>query len=270
MHKDDIQHLRFQPSHSLDKLPTLPNALMHLSAKECAELTSALGERMNKQQNLMHASATKGLLVVLQGMDTAGKDGVIRHVFQHVSPLGVRAEAFSAPSDLEKKHDFLWRVHQKTPCRGEMVIFNRSHYEDVLVTRVRHWIDADTCKSRYAHICHFEKMLHDEGIQVIKFFLHISNEEQRKRLQARLDDPHKRWKLQPSDFEDRKLWSDYMHAYQETLTHTDSNTNPWYIIPADSKPHRDVLIGQVLVQALEGMHLTPPTSNVDFSSMSLK
>jgi PPK2 family polyphosphate:nucleotide phosphotransferase len=269
MHKNDIKHLRFQAQHSLDKLPTLPEALMHLSAKECLTLTSELGERLNKQQNLMHACGARGLLVVLQGMDTAGKDGVIRHVFQHVSPLGVRAEAFGAPSEQEKKHDFLWRVHQKTPSRGEMVIFNRSHYEDVLVTRVRRWIDLDTCKKRYADIGHFEKMLHDEGIHVVKFFLNISNKEQRLRLQSRLDDPHKRWKLQPSDFEDRKLWPDYMRAYQDALTHTDSDACPWYVIPADSKPHRDVLIGQVLVQTLEAMKLTPPESAWDFSNIEL-
>ena len=269
MHNNDIKHLRFQAQHSLDKLPTLPEALMHLSAKECLTLTSELGERLNKQQNLMHASGARGLLVVLQGMDTAGKDGVIRHVFQHVSPLGVRAEAFGAPSEQEKKHDFLWRVHQKTPSRGEMVIFNRSHYEDVLVTRVRRWIDLDTCKKRYADIGHFEKLLHDEGIHVVKFFLNISNKEQRLRLQSRLDDPHKRWKLQPSDFEDRKLWPDYMRAYQDALTHTDSDVCPWYVIPADSKPHRDALIGQVLVQTFEAMKLTPPESAWDFSNIEL-
>lgn len=270
MHKDALKNLRFQPHQRLDQLPTLPNALMHLSAKDCLKLGTELGERLNKLQNLMHASGKKGLLVVLQGMDTAGKDGVIRHVFQHVSPLGVRAEAFGAPSDLEKKHDFLWRVHQKAPSRGEMVIFNRSHYEEVLVTRVRKWIDEKTCKTRYTHIENFEKLLSDEGIQIVKFFLNISNEEQRLRLQARLDDPHKRWKLQASDFEDRKLWEDYLHAYQSALTHTDTESSPWYVIPADSKPHRDVLIGQVLVQTLETMKLTSPESTLDFSSIQLK
>lgn len=243
---------------------------MHLSAKECAKLAADQGDQLNKLQNLMHASGTRGLLVVLQGMDTAGKDGVIRHVFQHVSPLGVRAEAFGAPSDLEKKHDFLWRIHAKAPSRGEMVIFNRSHYEDVLVTRVRKWINDDTCKTRYAHIGNFERLLHDEGIQIVKFFLNISNQEQRVRLQARLDDPHKRWKLQASDFEDRKLWADYLHAYQSALTHTDTDNSPWYVIPSDSKAHRDVLIGQVLVQTLEAMKLAPPQSTMDFSDVQLK
>ncbi len=270
MHKDAFKNLRFETHHRLDKLPTVPETLMHLSAKECAKFSAELGERLNKLQNLMHASGTRGLLVVLQGMDTAGKDGVIRHVFQHVSPLGVRAEAFGAPTDLEKKHDFLWRVHQKVPSRGEMVIFNRSHYEDVLVTRVRKWIDEDACKVRYAHIGHFEKLLHDEGIQIVKFFLNISNEEQRARLQARLDDPNKRWKLQASDFEDRKLWADYLHAYQSALTHTDTEISPWYVIPADSKPHRDVLIAQVLVHTLEAMKLSPPRSAMDFSDVQLK
>lgn len=269
MHKDDLKQLRFSKNHGLEKLSTSPNALLHLSAKECWGQSAELGDRLNKLQNLMHANTNRGLLVVLQGMDTAGKDGVIRHVFQHVSPLGVRAEAFGAPSELERKHDFLWRVHQKSPSRGEMVIFNRSHYEDVLVTRVRQWIDDETCKTRYAHICHFEELLRSEGIQVVKFFLHISKDEQRQRLQSRLDDPHKRWKLQASDFEDRQHWTEYMHAYQNALTHTDSDACPWYVIPADSKPHRDVLIGQVLVHTLETMKLAPPESTLDFSKVVL-
>lgn len=151
-----------------------------------------------------------------------------------------------------------------------MVIFNRSHYEDVLVTRVRKWIDDDTCKRRYAHIAHFEKLLTDEGIQVVKFFLNISNEEQGHRLQARLDDPHKRWKLQASDFEDRKLWADYLHAYQDALTQTDTETCPWYVIPADSKPHRDVLIGRILVHTLEAMKLAPPESTLRLKDIALK
>jgi PPK2 family polyphosphate:nucleotide phosphotransferase len=269
MHKDVLKSLRFQSHQRLEKLSTVPEALMHLSTKECSKLSAELGDRLNKLQNLMHANGSRGLLVVLQGMDTAGKDGVIRHVFQHVSPLGVRAEAFGAPTDLEKKHDFLWRVHQKVPSRGEMVIFNRSHYEDVLVTRVRKWIDEGACKARYTQIGHFEKLLNDEGIQIVKFFLNISNEEQRARLQARLDDPHKRWKLQASDFEDRKLWADYLHAYQSALTHTDAENFPWYVIPSDSKPHRDVLIGQVLVETLEAMNLRPPESTLDFSNFQL-
>lgn len=269
MHKIEANQYRFKSSHAIDKQPTTPHDLMHLSPKDCVGHTAELGDRLNKQQNLVHATRTKGVLVVLQGMDTAGKDGVVRHVFQHVSPLGVRAEAFSAPSDLEKQHDFLWRVHQKVPALGEMVIFNRSHYEDVLITRVRKWIDAQTCKARFAHIRQFEELLNDSGIRVVKFFLNISNEEQRTRLKARLDDPHKRWKLQASDFEDRKHWNEYMHAYQEAIAHTDSDSSPWYVIPADSKPHRDLIIAHILTHTLEDLKLSPPESDVDFSNVDL-
>ena len=269
MHKFDPQHYRFNPVHAISKLPTMAKDLGEMSAQDCVDLTAKLGEQMNKQQNLLHASKTNGVLIVLQGMDTAGKDGVIRHVFQHVNPLGVRAEAFSAPSEEEKQHDFLWRVHHKAPRRGEMVIFNRSHYEDVLITRVRHWIDDTTCKSRYAHIRHFEELLSAEGIRVVKFFLNISNEEQRLRLQARLDDPHKRWKLQASDFEDRKHWAEFMHAYQDAIAHTDSDTCPWFVIPSDSKPHRDLIVAQILVHMLEDLKLAPPKSTMDFDKVKL-
>jgi PPK2 family polyphosphate:nucleotide phosphotransferase len=266
MQKIDPQHYRFKPHTALEKLQTVTENLRHWSDKDCITLTAKLGEQLNKQQNLLHAGKTQGVLIVLQGMDTAGKDGVIRHVFQHVNPLGVRAEAFGAPSEEEKHHDFLWRIHHKAPCRGEMVIFNRSHYEDVLVTRVRRWIDEFTCKARYAHIRHFEDLLSSEGIHIVKFFLHISRQEQGQRLQARLDDPHKRWKLQASDFEDRKHWDDFMQAYHDALQHTDTDTSPWYVIPSDSKPQRDFLIAHILVHTLEELKLKLPESQLTFAA----
>jgi len=269
MHKINPQHYLFKADHSISKLPTAAKELTQMSAKDCLETTVKFGEQLNKLQNLLHAAKTHGLLIVLQGMDTAGKDGVIRHVFQHISPLGVRAEAFGAPSEDEKKHDFLWRIHHKAPSRGEMVIFNRSHYEDVLVTRVRHWIDDATCKSRFAQIRHFEELLHAENIQIVKFFLHISKEEQHLRLQARLDDPHKRWKLQASDFEDRKLWPEFMEAYQDAIEHTSTDHCPWFIIPSDSKPHRDLIIAQILVDLLENLKLEPPKGQINFEKIHL-
>ena len=261
---------RFQPNVSLDQCETLPSALMHLDDNACVAMTQTLGERLNKLQTLLHASRSRGLLVVLQGMDTAGKDGVIRHVFRHVSPLGVRAEAFGAPTADELAHDFLWRVHAKTPSLGEMTIFNRSHYEDVLVTRVRGLVSPTVWKSRYDHIRHFEALLQDAGITVVKFMLHISKAEQKKRLQARLDDPHKRWKLQASDFEDRERWTEFQLAYHDAMRHTDTDDAPWYVIPADSKPHRDVLIAQNLVDLLEGMKLKPPHSDLDTHAVLLR
>ena len=261
---------RYQANVSLDRCETLPSALMHMDDKACLEMTQALGDRLNKLQTLLHASRSRGLLVVLQGMDTAGKDGVIRHVFRHVSPLGVRAEAFGAPTSDELAHDFLWRVHHKTPSLGEMVIFNRSHYEDVLVTRVRGLVSPTVWKARYDHIRHFEALLHDAGIAVVKFMLHISKSEQKKRLQARLDDPHKRWKLQASDFDDRERWHEFQQAYHDAMRYTDTDNAPWFVIPADSKPHRDVLIAQTLVDLLENMKLKPPHSDLDTHAVNLR
>jgi len=228
-----------------------------------------LGEKLNKLQSTLHAAKTRGLLVVFQGMDTAGKDGVIRSVFSHVSPLGVRAEAFGVPTDLESRHDFLWRIHAKAPARGEMVIFNRSHYEDVLVTRVRGMIDEATCQQRYDNILHFESLLSNAGITVLKCYLHISKSEQKKRLQARLEDPRKHWKLQPSDFADRELWPQFTHAYEEALSATSTPESPWYVVPADSKPYRDSFVAGLIVQTLENMKLKTPKPTFDLSKVKL-
>ena len=229
----------------------------------------ALFDRLNQLQNMLYASKSRGLLLVLQGMDTAGKDGVIRHVFTHISPLGVRAQAFAAPSEEESRHDFLWRIHSKLPARGEMVIFNRSHYEDVLVTRVRGWINKTTCKQRYQHIQAFERMLSDEGIAIIKCYLHISKQEQKQRLQARMDDPDKHWKLQASDFEDRRLWKDFIKAYEDAMIATSTDYAPWYVIPADSKIYRDYFLMTLLVETLEGLKIKPPAASFDLKSARL-
>ena len=229
----------------------------------------ALFDKLNKLQATLYAAKSRGLLLVLQGMDTSGKDGAIRHVFSHISPLGVHAYAFGAPTEEEKRHDFLWRIHHKVPGRGEMAIFNRSHYEDVLVTRVRKWINQATVQKRYQDIVNFESLLHDEGITVLKCYLHISKREQKKRLQSRIDDPSKNWKLQASDFEDRKLWSNFMQAYQETLTATSTEKAPWYIIPSDSKPYRDLFLAELLVHTLEKMNLRMPEPSFDLALAKL-
>ncbi len=226
-----------------------------------------LFEKLSKLQTTLYAGKTRGLLLVLQGMDTSGKDGVIRHVFSHISPLGVHAHAFGAPTEEELRHDFLWRIHSKVPGRGDMAIFNRSHYEDVLVTRVRGWITPSVVQSRYQDILNFEAMLHDEGITILKCYLHISKKEQKKRLQSRLNDPQKHWKLQASDFEDRKLWPDFMQAYQETLSATSTENAPWYIVPADSKTYRNYFLAELLVHTLEGMKLAMPKPTFDLSKV---
>jgi PPK2 family polyphosphate:nucleotide phosphotransferase len=240
-----------------------------LAKADEAKWLKELFERLNKLQTTLYAAKSRGLLLVLQGMDTAGKDGVIRHVFTHVSPLGVRAQAFAAPTEEEKRHDFLWRIHSKVPALGEMVIFNRSHYEDVLVPQVRGWLKPAQIEKRLAHIRHFEALLHDEGITVLKCYLHISKAEQKKRLQARIDDPQKQWKLQASDFEDRKLWPAFMKAYQQTLAATSTAQAPWYIIPADDKSDRNRFLAELLVATLEDMKLKMPIATLKPGSFKL-
>jgi len=253
----------------LSDFDTEPPAEGQLSGEQLDEHLADMGEKLDKLQSTLHAAKTRGLLVVFQGMDTSGKDGVIRSVFTHVSPLGVRAEAFGVPTELESRHDFLWRIHAKAPARGEMVIFNRSHYEDVLVTRVRGMIDEETCQQRYGNILHFESLLHNAGISVLKCYLHISKSEQKKRLQARLDDPRKHWKLQPSDFDDRELWPKFTQAYEDALSATSTPESPWYVVPADSKPYRDSFVAGLIVQTLENMKLKPPKPSFDLSKVKL-
>jgi PPK2 family polyphosphate:nucleotide phosphotransferase len=171
---------------------------------------------------------------------------------------------------VEKEHDFLWRIHREAPGQGEIVIFNRSHYEDVLVPRVHGWIDDKTCKQRYAHIRDFERMLAETGTVIVKFFLHISKDEQKARLQARLDDPQKHWKFDPQDLEERKFWSDYQAAYAELLAETDADHAPWYVIPSDSKTHRNLAVAAIFKETLEGMKLAYPEPHADYSKLKVE
>ena len=272
MKKIDLSPWRIRHGSACDlhDFSTQPEGALSLNEDEVRQQTQKLSARLNKLQSKLHAANSHAVLLVLQGMDTSGKDGVIRHVFANVSPLGVRAVPFSAPAEAELKHDFLWRIHSKVPARGELVIFNRSHYEDVLVTRVHKLIDKTTCSKRYEHISHFESLLHDGGTTVVKCYLHISKSEQKKRLQQRIDDPEKHWKLQPSDFSDRKLWPKFISAYEDTLSATSTKNAPWYIVPADSKPHRDLFIATLLVQTLELMDLTMPKPNFSFEDVILR
>jgi len=271
MKKIDLSPWRIRHGSACDlhDFSTQPEGALSLNEDEVRQQTQKLSARLNKLQTKLHAANSHAVLLVLQGMDTSGKDGVIRHVFANVSPLGVRAVPFSAPAEAELKHDFLWRIHGKVPARGELVIFNRSHYEDVLVTRVHKLIDKATYSKRYEHISHFESLLHDGGTTVVKCYLHISKSEQKKRLQQRIDDPDKHWKLQPSDFSDRKLWPKFISAYEDTISATSTKNAPWYIVPADSKPHRDLFIATLLVQTLESMDLHMPKPNFSLDDVTL-
>jgi len=207
--------------------------------------------------------------LILQGMDTSGKDGTVRALFSQINPMGLHATGFVAPTDKEKAHDFLWRVHARVPGKGEIGIFNRSHYEDVLVPRVAGALDDDACARRYAQIRDFERMLAETGTTVVKVFLHISKDEQRARLQARLDDPEKHWKFDPADLAARVKWDVYQRAYADVIDATDCDHAPWYIVPADSKTHRNLIIAHLLLETMQGMKLAWPAPKADMSKVKI-
>lgn len=217
-----------------------------------------LNTKLENLQELLYAEGKHRVLIVLQGMDTSGKDGTIRHVFEGVNPQGVRVASFKVPSAEELSHDYLWRVHKQTPGKGEMVIFNRSHYEDLLVVRVHNLVSEAVWGKRFDQINAFEKMLADEGTLILKFFLHIDLKEQKDRLQARIDDPTKQWKFNSADLKERALWKEYTQAYEDILNKTSTKAAPWYIVPANKKWFRNWLIGSVLVGALRDLKMSYP------------
>jgi PPK2 family polyphosphate:nucleotide phosphotransferase len=217
-----------------------------------------LASELDAQQNLFYADRRFKLLVVLQGTDTAGKDGTIRTVFGQMSALGVHAIGWKAPTGREADHDYLWRIHQYMPGCGETILFNRSHYEDVLVPTVRGWITAQQTLQRYAQINDFERMLTQNGTIICKFFLHLSKDEQRRRLQERLDDPTKNWKFAPEDLETRKQWDAYQQAYSAAIAATGTPWAPWTIVPSDSKTHRNLMIARAMKRTFAGLRLRYP------------
>lgn len=218
----------------------------------------ALNKRLEALQELLYAEGKHRVLVVLQGMDTGGKDGVIRKVFEGVNPTGVRVASFKVPTAPELARDYLWRAHQQVPANGELVIFNRSHYEDVLVVRVHELVSEARWRRRFDQIQAFETLLAEEGTTIVKFFLHISKDEQRQRLQDRLDEKDKRWKFSLGDLKERALWDDYMAAYEEAIDRTSTASAPWYVIPANRKWYRDLVTCRILVQTLESLNMQYP------------
>jgi len=218
--------------------------------EEADEASRQLREELIGLQDRLFAEQKHSLLVVLQAMDTGGKDGAIRKVFSGVNPQGVLVARFEAPSKQELARDYLWRVHHKVPAKGEIVVFNRSHYEDVLVVRVNELVPAKTWKKRYAHLRNFEQMLVDEGTTILKFYLHIDAQEQRERLQARLDEPAKNWKFDEHDLEQRKHWKEYMRAFRDAIVQTHQKDAPWFVIPANRKWFRDYAMLTIIVEAL--------------------
>ena len=218
----------------------------------------ALATELDQLQNLFYADRRHKLLVILQGTDTSGKDGTLRGVFGRMSPLGVHTVGWKAPTEDERAHDYLWRIHQKVPAAGEVVIFNRSHYEDVLVPPVNGWITPQQTAQRYRHINDFERLLTETGTVVLKFMLHISLEEQRERLQERIDDPTKHWKFSAGDLEVRKQWKPYQRAYADLLNATSTPWAPWTVVPSNSKTHRNLMIATIMQATLQQMDLRFP------------
>ncbi|MEZ4672969.1 MAG: polyphosphate kinase 2 family protein [Caldilineaceae bacterium] len=229
-----------------------------------------LNQELETLQELLYAEGKQKVLIVLQAMDTGGKDGTIRHVFDGVNPQGVKVAAFKKPTPEELAHDYLWRVHQQTPGRGEIVIFNRSHYEDVLVVRVHELVPQKVWQRRYEHMNAFEKLLADEGTTILKFYLHIDLDEQKERLQARLDEPSKQWKFAAGDLAERKLWPAYMAAYEEMLHKTSTEYAPWYIVPANRKWYRNLVILETIVDTLKGLKMTYPPAEAGLAEIVIE
>jgi PPK2 family polyphosphate:nucleotide phosphotransferase len=240
----------------LSEMPTYYDG--ELSKKEGKAELKDLGDTLSDLQELLYAERKQKVLIVLQGMDTAGKDSTIRHVFGDVNPQGTKVFNFKVPTQKELDHDYLWRVHQHTPGSGEIVLFNRSHYEDVLVVRVHGLVPEDTWEKRYEHINAFEKILADEGTKILKFYLHISKQEQAERFLARLDRPQKHWKFNPGDLEEREYWSDYMQAYEDMVNRTSTPWAPWVVVPSDRKWYRNLTVARVIVETIQGLDMRFP------------
>jgi PPK2 family polyphosphate:nucleotide phosphotransferase len=255
-----MDHYRVQPGAAINLAQWDPadKSTFDGDKEQGKKATKRLNKQLEHWQEVLYAEGKHKVLIVLQAMDTGGKDGTIRHVFDGVNPQGVKVASFKKPTPEELAHDYLWRVHKHTPGSGEMVIFNRSHYEDVLVVRVHELVPETVWRRRYDHINAFEKLLADEGTTILKFYLHIDLDEQKERLQARLDDPEKQWKFATGDLAERKLWPEYTRAYEEMLSKTSTEWAPWYIIPANRKWYRNLVISQVIVDTLAGLKMSYP------------
>src|SRR5712672_2679624 len=238
-------------------------------AKAASEIAKHI-ERMAKLQYLLYADGDQSVLVVLQALDAAGKDGVVRHVFSGMNPQGTSVFGFKQPSKEEAAHDFLWRAHLRTPGKGEVVIFNRSHYEDVLVVRVHELVPHSVWSKRYDLINDFEKMMAASGTRILKFYLHISPQEQLSRFAQRLDDPSRNWKISDSDYSERELWPQYVDAYEDAMALTSTKRAPWYVIPANHKWFRDLAVSQIIADTMDEMGLKLPPAHVDLADIRRK
>jgi len=242
----------------------------HESAETAKQETERFRGKLTHQQALLYAEHKHSVLVVLQAMDAGGKDGTVNHVFGALNPQGTRVVGFKQPTPVELAHDFLWRVHPHAPGRGEVVIFNRSHYEDVLVPRVHKLIDKATWTARYERICEFEAGLADDGTTILKFFLHISKKEQLARFAERLEDPKRNWKISESDYLERALWDDYMAAFEDAIDATSTREAPWYVIPSNHKWFRNLAVSQIMADSMATLGMACPEPSVDLAKIRRK
>ncbi len=226
-----------------------------------------LQDQLQKLQKILYSQNKHRILVVMQAMDTGGKDGCIKHVFSHIDPQGIHVRSFKKPSEEELSYDFLWRVHSKVPHRGQLVIFNRSHYEDIIAVRVKKIFPDEVWQRRQRHVVDFERMLAEEGTTIVKIFLHISKGEQKRRLEDRLKNPEKHWKFNPDDLADRSRWDDFMTAYEDVMASTSTEYAPWYIVPADRKWYRNLCVARIMLDTLKTLEMKLPS--IDWNPQSI-
>ncbi len=265
---------------TISRYPVLPGTSVRLddyatdvsddkTEDELIDEFKGLRKRLVDMQERLYAERKQSLLLVLQAMDGAGKDSTIRSVIGRLGPQGLRVATFKKPTAPELAHDFLWRVHQQAPAKGETVVFNRSHYEDVLVVKVHGWADAETIARRYDHIRHFEELLADSGTRVVKVMLNVSKDYQLGRMKRRLERPDKHWKFDPNDLEERKLWDDYMRAFETAMERTSTQHAPWHIVPAENRPYRDLVVARLLLDAYESLDPQYPEPTYDPETVTL-
>jgi PPK2 family polyphosphate:nucleotide phosphotransferase len=260
-----IESMRVKPGEKVALAKRATKDRFDLSKSEALDELEATKARIDLLQQRLYAEGKRGVLLVLQAMDAAGKDGTIRAVLSGLNPAGIAVSSFKAPAGSEREHDYLWRVHQVVPAKGRIGVFNRSHYEDVLIVRVKELVPPAVWKRRYGHIRAFEQLLVDEGTEVVKVFLHVSRAEQAARFQERLDDPEKRWKFRAGDLDDRALWPAFQKVYEVALRETSTADAPWYVVPADSNSGRNLAVARILLAALERVdpQLPPPEPGLD-------
>jgi PPK2 family polyphosphate:nucleotide phosphotransferase len=264
--KGAIQRYQIAPGADLDlgKIDPGEKALFEKGTKEDYEpFFSQLQDQLQDLQKRLYAENKRRVLVVMQAMDTGGKDGCIKHVFSRIDPQGVHVRSFKKPSEEESSRDFLWRVHARVPRNGELVIFNRSHYEDIVAVRVKELFGPEVWKRRFRHIVEFERMLAEEGTTIVKIFLHISKDEQKRRLESRLANPQKHWKFNPDDLDDRARWADFMKAYEDVISKTSTNAAPWFVVPADRKWYRNLCVARIMVDTLGNLDMKFPKIDWD-------